>query len=495
MSAFIVAGYLLTLIGIGWLSKRRGVSSAEEYFLANRSLGTFVLFMALFGTNVTAFTLLGITGRAYHAGIGIFGFFGAIATFTVPLLFVLFGYPIWKFGRQHGYMTPARMFADRWDSPAVGYTVFALLFLYTVPYLVIGIMGGGIAVESLSGGRVTYQAGAALVMAVTVTYTFLGGMRATAWTNCLQSLLFMAFLLALCYATAVALGGPRTLHERVLVEAPHLLRKEHPMLAPGFWMTGIFVGVTSVIAFPHVFMRLLAAKSAGSLRRSIYLYPVALIMLFLPVTLLGVWGAIAFPGLEGRESDSILPMLAAAHLPWWAAGLGLAAILAAIMSSLDAQLLTLAAMTSVDLRQSHRPNPSTRMGRVLVVTLALVAYTVALARPEAIYNVSIYAFSGYSLIVPIMAAAFFWPRSTAPAILLSTLAGHGLLALYYAPIGAQAWLPQLGVFPVALCLAVQCAVLVGVSMLTAQPSQGALSKFREPFGRLPQAPDGGTISP
>jgi len=63
------------------------VGSAEDYFMAGRSFGTFVLFMSLFGTNVTAFALVSMPGISYHAGIGAFGFFGAVAAFVTAVLY------------------------------------------------------------------------------------------------------------------------------------------------------------------------------------------------------------------------------------------------------------------------------------------------------------------------------------------------------------------------------------------------------------------------
>jgi len=126
--------YLLTLVIIGWFSFRRGVGSAEDYFMAGRSFGTLVLFMSLFGANVTAFALVGMPGISYQAGIGAFGFFGAIAAFVTLLCFILMGYPIWVLGKRHGYMTQPHMFSDRWQSPAVGYLLFALLIF--IPFLI-----------------------------------------------------------------------------------------------------------------------------------------------------------------------------------------------------------------------------------------------------------------------------------------------------------------------------------------------------------------------
>ena len=85
MTYGVVAVYLLVLVVIGWVSSRRGASSAEDYFLASRGFGTLVLFMALFGTNVTAFALLGLPGLAYHKGVAVLGFFGAAAAFWSPV--------------------------------------------------------------------------------------------------------------------------------------------------------------------------------------------------------------------------------------------------------------------------------------------------------------------------------------------------------------------------------------------------------------------------
>jgi SSS family solute:Na+ symporter len=196
----VVVIYLAVLLGIGVVSSRRGLASAEDYFLAGRGFGTIVLFMALFGTNVTAFALLGLPGLAYRKGIGVFGFFGAAAAFWGVVVFILLGYPIWNLGKRHGYVTPSQMFAERWASPAVGYVVLFFMLLYTVPYLVIGVMGGGYAISRVADGHVSYEIAALSVTVVTVTYTSMGGMRGTAWTNVFQAGVFLLFLIVACIA-------------------------------------------------------------------------------------------------------------------------------------------------------------------------------------------------------------------------------------------------------------------------------------------------------
>ncbi|TDI83821.1 MAG: sodium:solute symporter family protein [Caldithrix sp.] len=478
----VFALYLLILLIIGVFSYRRGMGSAEDYFMAGRSFGTLVLFMSLFGTNVTAFALIGMPGLAYHAGVGVFGYFGAIGAFVTPLTFVLLGYPIWQLGKRHGYMTQAHMFGDRWQSEAISYLFFGLIILYTIPYLIIGLMGGGIAIEAISKGVVPYAVAAGFVAGVTVLYTSLGGMRGTAWTNVFQASIFLAFLMVAFFSISAKLGGMTALHQRLVAEALPLVGKQHPRLAPGIWATGFLVGPLSVIAFPHIFMRLMTARDAKALRKTTLIYPWGLILLYLPITLLGVWGALDIPGLVGQESDKILPLLVAKHLPVWLSAVGLAAILAAVMSSLDGQILTLSTMIAVDVfaHKSHKAIPL--VGRVGVIVIAAIAFAIALLRPAGIFDVAVYAFSGYTLIVPIMAFGLFWKRSTKTGVITGMLLGHGLLAAYY--LGFK--FPTFGTFPVFPCIIIESLVVVLISFLTSPPPQDIVRRFDNPFGALPQ---------
>lgn len=469
--------YLVILLIIGWFSFRKGVESAEDYFMAGRSFGAVVLFMSLFGTNVTAFALIGMPGISYHAGIATFGYFGAIAAFITPLSFILLGYPIWQLGKRHGFLTQSHMFGERWQSPAIAYLLFFLLILYTIPYLIIGLIGGGIAINTISGGLVSYAAAAAIVAGVTLLYTSLGGMRGTAWTNVFQASVFLLFLIVAAWAIADKLGGVRILHQRLVAEAPQLLGKQHPRLSPGIWATGFLVGPLSVIAFPHIFMRLMTAKSSRALRQTILIYPLALVVLYVPITLIGVWGALDIPGLVGKESDRILPMLLEKHLPLWLSAVGLVAILAAVMSSLDGQILTISTMIATDIFGGKAHRAMARIGRLAVVAIAAVAFAVALLRPAGIFDISVYAFSGYTLIVPVMAFGIFWKRSSKPAIIAGIVVAHTLLALYY--LGWQ--FPTFGTFPVFPILLLEIAVIVAISWMT-EPAPGeVIDKFRNPF--------------
>ena len=130
--AIALGTYVLLVLGVGVLATRRASSSSEEYFLAGRGLGTLVLFMALFGTNCTAFVLVGIPGQAYHDGLGVFSVNAPIVALGIPLTFWAIGAPARRLAREHGALTPAELYSRRFGSRAVGIVLFTFFTLYTL---------------------------------------------------------------------------------------------------------------------------------------------------------------------------------------------------------------------------------------------------------------------------------------------------------------------------------------------------------------------------
>src|SRR3989337_2969698 len=174
--------------------RRRGTSqNAEEYFLASRSLGPAVFLLSLFGTNMTAFAILGSSGHAFNNGIVTFGLMASSSGMIIPLTIFLMGTRLWALGKKHGFMTPVQLFRDRWQCSHIGTVIFAVQATLLVPYIVIGVMGGGTTLSTVSGGVVPYWLGGAVVALVVMSYVFFGGMRGTAWVNTLQTLMFLTF--------------------------------------------------------------------------------------------------------------------------------------------------------------------------------------------------------------------------------------------------------------------------------------------------------------
>lgn len=450
MSPF-VTGLLIYAIAVlaigGWAARRQANDGPEEYFLAGRGLGTLVLFMALFGTNATPFVLMGVPGQAYRDGLGIFSLNAPIVALGIPLSFWAIGAPARRVAREVGALTPAELYSKSLGSVWVGRLLVLFFTAYTLPYMVTSIRGAAVALEIGSGGELDPELGALAVLALAVIYTSLGGMRATAWTNVLQGCVFLSFMVVGGWMFAKGIGaegadgnpGFGGAMQRLASERPDLLTVgEGGLFETKAWASwGLVISLT-VVAFPHMFARLLAADSDRSLKRICLLYPGALVLLWVPAVCIGVWGALAFPDLQGRASDGIFPLMVERYLPPGWQALGFIAVLAAVMSTLDAMLLTLGSMVTRDLlpRPSDPAVAGRRdvvLGRWLSVAFAAVVYALWRFAPQSIYGLASVAFSGYVCLTPTLFLGVRWKRFDARAAIGSLLAGNGV---YFAALAA-----------------------------------------------------------
>jgi len=426
--------YVLAVLAVGVLATRSAGKSPEEYFVAGKGLGTAVLFMALFGTNCTAFVLVWIPGQAYHGGIGLFSVNAPIIALGIPLTFWAIGSPARRMARELGALTPAELYAKRFRSRGVGVLLFTVFTLYTVPYMVTAVQGAAQTLALVTEGAISETAGAIGVLGVALAYTSLGGMRATAWTNVLQGTLFVGFMLVAFFMVPRSLGGFDAAMDAVRAHDASLLTLgDQGLFAPPAFVSWSLAISLTVIAFPHMLVRLFTARSEESLKNICRLYPVALVALWLPAVLLGVWGAAAFPGLEGKESDAIFSLMVTEHLPEWLGAFGFLAVLAAVMSTLDAQILTLGSMLTRDildpLRGDTKGENDVKEGRVFGALLALVVFLLWRFGGQSIFAMASVAFSGYVTLAPMMFMGVRWSRFNREGAIASILAGNGVYFL------------------------------------------------------------------
>lgn len=448
--------YVLAVLVIGGLATRRAGRSSEEFFLAGRGLGTLVLFMSLFGTNATAFVLVGIPGQAYHDGLGVFGVNAPIVALGIPLTFWAIGAPARRIGRELGALTPAELYSRRLGSRAVGMLLFTFFTLYTLPYMVTAIRGAAVTLSVVTEGRVPEWVGGGGVLIVALIYTSLGGMRATAWTNVMQGALFLGFMVVAFFIFGRGVGGEEGIAGAMRRVAEHdeslLGVKTTGLYAPAAWTSwGLAISLT-VIAFPHMLVRLMSADSERTLKNICRLYPVALIALWVPAVMIGVWGATVFPGLEGRESDRIFSLMVSEYLPPALAGVGFLAVLAAVMSTLDAQILTLGSMLSRDvMKPSADPRVDVRRGRAFGLVITLAVFALWQVGGQSIFSLASVAFSGYVTLTPTLFLGVRWQRFNKTGAVCSILAANGVyfLALWDAGGMQAAMAPSwLGFLPV-----------------------------------------------
>src|SRR3954471_6520692 len=144
IAAGVVFAYLAVVLCIGVFGRSGPSSSggdAEQYFLAGRTIGPVVFLLSLFGTNMTAFSILGASGHAFANGIVTYGLMASSSALVIPLGLFLIGTRLWALGKRHGFMTPVQMFRDRWECGHIGTVIFAVQAVLLVPYIVIAVMG------------------------------------------------------------------------------------------------------------------------------------------------------------------------------------------------------------------------------------------------------------------------------------------------------------------------------------------------------------------
>ena len=507
--AAIVFVYLALILYIGIFAWRRQRSwgAVEEYFLAGRSLGPAVFLLSLFGTNMTAFTILGSAGHAFANGIVTFGLMASSSAFVIPLTLFFVGTRLWALGKRYGFITPVQMFRDRWECGHIGTLIFAVQAALLVPYIIIGVMGGGTALRAISGNAIPYWIGGAIVAIVVMSYVFFGGMRGTAWVNAFQTVLFLSFGVVALIVIGRGMGGFRTAMESLLASpstAPLLSRER---ISPWFFFSYTFVPL-STIAFPHIAIFCLTARRLVQFRRTVVFYPLCIMAIWLPCVFLGVAAntmtdtpriaakiaarralSVAPPAMPAEEraalrreaaGDDVVPIMLDWFAPLWLAGVLGAGIMAAVMAS-DSQILALSTMFTEDVFTYYGGTKrfgeavQVQTGRAFVVILTIAAYLIALRAPQSIFDLAVqYAFSGYAALSPLLVSALFWRRSTKWGALAVTL--WVMIAVIYTILvpGALTWF---GLLPAVPMTVISCLLMVGVSLVTRAPSAATIDRY------------------
>jgi solute:Na+ symporter, SSS family len=442
LPAIIVFCYLAIVLYIGIFAFRRGKEDREDFFLASRKLGPAVFLLSLFGTNMTAVAILGSSGIAYQRGIGIYGLMASSSGIIIPLTIFIIGTRLWALGKKHGHMTQVQYLRDRWEMGGIGTFIFALTALMLIPYIIIGVMGGGETLETISNGAVPYAVGGAVVAAVVASYVFFGGMRGTAWVNTFQTVLFLCFGAISFTLIARSLGGFPEIMAKIAAPEPegigkaYLLSRER--IPAEEFFSYMFIPLSSIM-FPHIAIMCLTAEKITHFKKTVIFYPICIMLIWLPSVYLGVVATSQYGNLAAGESNDVVIRLLRDHTPTILSGILGAGIMACVMAS-DSQILALSTMFTEDLfayygGRDKFGKAEVWAGRAFIVGIGIVSYIIAMALKDKanIFELAIrFAFSGFASLAPIMLAALFWKRSTKwGALAAASWVAFGVLASWW----------------------------------------------------------------
>ena len=473
-----LAGNLL--IGF-WAMRRKKEESARDYFLGSKLTGAIILFFTMQATQYSGNAFFGFTGMAYRSGL--------IWILAVPLISLIittqisFAPRLYILSKKYDYLTPADYFADRFNSRAVRLLVALFSIASMFPYLMIQTEATGHAFVGLTSGRYPFWAGVVFISLLMLIYVVLGGWRGVVWTDTLQGILLTAAIVAAAAVFLSGAGGFGAVLDHIRRVTPEKFSAPVSYRAlTSSWLSLLLVSGIGFAMYPQATQKIYAAKSERALKTSLAM------MVFVPfiigacTLLIGLAGLVKFPGLKGTESDRVFALLVASIVGdhYWLAVFILCGVLAAIMSTASAVLLTLASIFTKDIYQAFLATQATerdlaRAGRVFTIGLLALVVLASLQPTTTLWRLTEIKVEFLMQLFPPLILGLYWPRFSKWPAIFGLLAGSALVALLTLMGLARWWYFQAGLYGFALNVAI-CLVL-GL-LLRATPEEEARTSQR-----------------
>ena len=480
--------YLLVTIVLGAVANKRLTVDMEDFLLYGRKAGFVVLYLTVVATYHSAFAFLGSGGYFYTHGIG----FWAAGTWTVlvgGITYVL-GSRIWALGKAFGYITPADMLADFYESESVRVLVAIISVLFTILYIQVQAQGLGYILSVASGDRIPFELGTLILLVVAAGYLMAGGLRAVYWTDVVQGIwMYLAVWIGALFLAFKLFGGPFELWRRVAIERPDLLTLPGP---EGFFTPGMWIGMGIALSFgivlqPHMMIRYYSAIDGKTIKWLGATTPIYLMTLYIPAALVGLGGALVLPDLA--IPDRVFPELLFQFAPAWLTGVILAGATAAAMSTLDSILHSNMTVLTRDVYQRYvRPKSSQAhyiwIGRFIVIGLLAVGYVLSVRTFAFLVTLVTLSGSGALQLLPAILGVCFPSRRlfTKAGVLWGM--GVGLVVLYLTlvvapnPLSSLMGTPHpLGLHGAVWSILANFAVTIVVSRFTRAPSPETVSRI------------------
>lgn len=434
ITILVLACFIAILLGIAKVASRSNVATPKDFYLAGGGLGTIVMAMTMGSAYFSTWTLLGAIGQYYRDGV----WFIAFAAWTIlhAMYMWIFGTRFWFLGRKYNFITPGDLIEKYYKSPTL-HLVFAIVgIIGLIPYMLIQVTGGAMALESLTNYSIPYWVGV-LIMGVFVgVIVSTSGGRGAAWSNTFMGVFFGSVLVFIVSFFVVKAGGLGAFKQVAQVAPEVLVNKGQ------FWTifeTAVGLGVGFFI-MPQMWMGFYSMQSSQVIRKTTMITPCwnSWIMALGTLTI----GILAHtpglvPGLTPQLADRTIPIFFSSYAPVFGAVV-IAAIVAAGISTINSALIGCSSLFANDIyvrffRRNATPAQQTTIGKMTVVILTLVVIALAFIPAAQGYIVQV-ASVGYAILmqlVPAVVGAMFWKRGTRKAALLSILLGEAVVVIVY----------------------------------------------------------------
>jgi sodium/proline symporter len=442
--SFVV--YTVAVMAFGIFSARFGKKTSSDFFLADRGLGAWVAALSASASAESGWVTLGLVGIAYKTGIGAMWLvLGTVIAFLFNWL--VLAVPLRRHSTEKDAITiPEVLSANHRGFVATAIRLVAVLIILSMltAYVAAQLNACGKAFQETFDWN--YMFGVAVGAGIVLVYTLIGGFRAVAWTDVLQAILMICGVILLPIVMIVMLGGPVEFWNQLasLETQQFEVNGKVVILADGRTMTNAFAQNSglALIGFlavwfgvpmgnpgqPHILVRLMATKDEQAIRRAAVISTVWVFFLFTGAIFVGLTARVMFGG-SLEDPERALPHAAVHLLPAPLAGLMIAAIVAAICSTADSQLLVSASAVSHDVYAGlfgKQPSDKSRavINRSAVLLIALIAAVIAMTEVRAVFDFVLYAWDGLGAAFgPALILTLLWRRTTGWGVLVGMIVG------------------------------------------------------------------------
>ncbi|MDA0117613.1 sodium/proline symporter PutP [Vibrio sp. T11.5] len=465
--------YLILMLAIGVIAYQR-TKNSTDYFLGGRSLGPWPAALSAGASDMSGWLLLGLPGYAYASGIEAFWLAGGLLVGTW-LNWLISAKRLRTYSITTDALTLPEFFSRRFNDNSKLIQVISAFFilLFFLFYTSSGLVAGGKLFETVFG--LDYTTAVIIGTVCVVSYTLFGGFLAVSWTDLVQGLLMSAALMIVPIAAME--GGVGQLSADLTNINPQLLTlwndtKGEPLSA---------IAIISLVAWglgyfgqPHILARFKAARSNKDLTTARRIAVVWTALSMVGAMLVGLVGLIYVTnsGVSIDDGEKIFMLLVNSIFHPVVAGVLLAAILAAIMSTADSQLLVSSSALAEDFYKQLVKKDATSeeivmVGRIAVVVISIVALILAMTPDSSVLGLVSYAWAGFGAAFgPALILSLYWSRMNRNGALAGIVIGGVTIVVWKQLTGG--WFDVYEIVPGIIFSSI---AIVVVSLMTGEPEE------------------------
>ncbi|WP_226344895.1 sodium/proline symporter PutP [Agilicoccus flavus] len=471
--------YLVAMLGIGWWSYTR-TQDLDDYMLGGRDLSPSVAALSAGASDMSGWLLMGLPGAVYASGL-VEAWIAVGLTIGAWVNWKVVAPRLRSYTQVAGNSITVPSFLENRlhdGSRLLRIASGAIILVFFTFYVSSGMVAGGVFFESSFG--LDYRTGMLVVAGVTVAYTLFGGFLAVSYTDFVQGVMMVTALVAVPLVGLVAVGGPGEVGTAIRHVDP-----SHLDMIRGATAIGVISSLAWGLGYfgqPHIIVRFMAlrnAQEAKAGRRIGIGWMLFSVVGAICTALVGIAYFVQHPELAIADPETVYIRLGQLLFHPLIAGLMLAAVLAAIMSTISSQLLVTASALVEDLyKVIGKPQADARyvlLGRLAVLAVSLVAAAMAWNKGGTIVELVAFAWAGFGAAFgPTVLLALYWRKLTATGALAGMIVGAAVVGIW----GAQSG----GVFELYEILpgfVANLVVAVGLSLATYRPDAATQAEFDE----------------